>query len=82
MYGKGSSVHDYAVGLRIVSPGSAEDEYAKVTELNEIHQDFLAAKVSLGVLGVLSQVCERVCVTVLLEYSLDGISRNKQDTEN
>ena len=56
LWGKGSAVHDYVVELRIVSPGRPEDGYVRIQTLNETHADLQAAKVSLGVLGVISQV--------------------------
>lgn len=56
LWGRGSSVHDYAFAITIVTPAGARDGYAMVRKINSTHADFNVAKVSLGVLGVITQV--------------------------
>lgn len=67
VWGKGSAVHDYVVSLTMVSPGGVEDGFVKVRRLddNSFSSEFNAAKVSLGVLGVISQVSVFICFLVI-----------------
>jgi L-gulonolactone oxidase len=57
LWGKGSAVHDHVTHITIVSPAQPQDGFVKVRHLNESHQDLNAARVSLGVLGVIYRVC-------------------------
>lgn len=58
LVGRGSGVYEYVVGMRLVVPASPSEGYSKVMSLStETDEDELnAARLSLGTLGVISQV--------------------------
>ncbi|KAK7389752.1 hypothetical protein VNO78_25045 [Psophocarpus tetragonolobus] len=77
LWNVGSSVHDYVLNLRIVTPAAPQDGYAKVHTLNQQHQDLNAAKLSLGVLGVISQITLKV--EAMFKRSIRYVSKNDSD---
>ncbi|CAN8286005.1 unnamed protein product [Cochlearia groenlandica] len=82
LWGIGSAVHDYVTEIRMVSPGTVNDGFSKVRVLTEATtlDEFNAAKVSLGVLGVISQVTFKL--QPMFKRSLTYTMRNDSDFED
>ncbi|CAN1309495.1 Probable L-gulonolactone oxidase 6 [Linum perenne] len=78
-WGKGGAVHDYVIGLTIVSPGTPEEGSAVIRDLDERQtaNELNAAKVSIGVLGVIYKVTLRLEPMFKKEVVFDS----KSDTD-
>ncbi|MCO5557358.1 hypothetical protein L7F22_010921 [Adiantum nelumboides] len=58
---RGGAMHEYVVGMRLIVPATREQGFARVIDITEDDNElFNAAKVSLGVLGVISKVSLQV----------------------
>ncbi|KAK7338131.1 hypothetical protein VNO77_18731 [Canavalia gladiata] len=77
LWGKGSSVHDHVVALTIVRSAGPEHGYAKVQSLGEEDEDINAAKVSLGLLGVISRITLKL--EPLFKRSITYLAKNDSD---
>ncbi|CAL5194943.1 unnamed protein product [Lathyrus oleraceus] len=75
LWNKGSAVHEHVIHITIITPADHQDGYAKVRNLTEFHdEDINAARVSLGVLGVISQVTLKL--EPMFKRSITYLSKN------
>ncbi|KAK4338034.1 hypothetical protein RND71_042521 [Anisodus tanguticus] len=90
-WGKGGAVHDHVIGLSLIVPAHEDEGYAKIIKLTRQDPLFNAAKVSLGLLGIISKILgsraermknliERALFLseyILLEYEISKHSENE-----
>ncbi|KAJ7540613.1 hypothetical protein O6H91_10G023000 [Diphasiastrum complanatum] len=56
LWNKGSALHEYITAMRLAVPSTEEEGYVRIVSLTDVDEDLDAARVSLGVLGVILQV--------------------------
>ncbi|GLJ30176.1 hypothetical protein SUGI_0596900 [Cryptomeria japonica] len=76
LWGHGGALHEYVLSVSLVVPALPEEGYAKVITLKQGDPDLNAAKVSLGVLGVITKV------TVSVEPQLKRSVTNEVKADN
>lgn len=69
-WGRGGALHDHVIGLSLIVPARESEGYAKVIRLEAQDQLLNAAKVSLGLLGVISKVS--LDTMILLKFFYDN----------
>ncbi|XP_019183817.1 PREDICTED: probable L-gulonolactone oxidase 6 [Ipomoea nil] len=77
LWGVGSSVHDHVIHIRIVTPATEKEGYATIRTLKQGNSDIKAARVSLGVLGVISQVTFKL--QPMFKRSISFVVKNDRD---
>ncbi|GLJ35296.1 hypothetical protein SUGI_0710120 [Cryptomeria japonica] len=80
LWGKGGGIHDHVVGISIVIPAPAHQGYAKLIHLTEKDEEIRAARLSLGVLGAISQVT--FAVEKMFKRSITLNLKDDSDLEN
>lgn len=80
LVGKGSGVYEYVVGMRIVVPASPLLGHARVITLKECDEDLKAAKISLGMLGVISEIT--FSLQPMYKRSVSSFLKGDEELEN